>query len=177
MTDSPCTRRFGFNAYSYESDWAVGMELWNRRKPKAAAPLAEEPSEFSVVVPASKAIVNDANPGISQTTKEAAEAVTSSAGPSRARIRERSFQAKLEWRLDDKESEPETENDMETVAGKEIPEGPTGVLKCRCDQRMRIGLLYEGRYKSLLFSLGTDINLKKLDAPFRTVGLAVQFSS
>lgn len=89
--------------------------------------------------------------------------------------RERSFQAKLEWRLDEG---PEDDEDVgEDVASQEAREGPAGVLKCRCDQRLRIGLLYEGRYKSLLFSLGTDIDLGKLDAPFRTVGLAVQFAS
>lgn len=159
------------------------MELWNNRKPRAAVIVTDE---VPVIVPASLRRMDGAIPGTAQVAKEGPEAATSPAAvPGRARIKERSFQAKLEWRLDDDDdNEPKpapelgTDNDMEkTAAGSEIPNGPAGVLKCRCDQRMRMGLLYEGRYKSLLFSLGTDINLKRLDAPFRTVGLAVQFSS
>lgn len=129
---------FGFNLYSYESEWAVGMELWNRRKWKST--------------------VDDGTdePTPAEDTKV---------------YRERSFQAKLEWRLDEEEAikpvqEAKTEDDF-----------PAGVFKARCDQSMRIGLLYEGRYKALLFSLGTDVDFRKLDAPFRTVGLAVQYST
>lgn len=113
-----------------------------------------------------------------QATKTRSDIATPSVIPASTRIKERSFQAKLEWRLDDDEIVPESDlGSSESMGGNDTPQGPAGVLKWRCDQRMRMGLLYEGRYKSLIFSLGTDINLKKLDAPFRTVGLAVQFSS
>lgn len=113
--------------------------------------------------------------------------------------KQRSFQAKLEWRLDgdDNKNTPAEEYDPSTGAkltttgelgevssfgGGEWPDdgdedSPAGVVKCRCDQHMRVGLMYEGRYKSLLFSLGTDVDLRRLDAPFQGVGLAVQFSS
>lgn len=81
----------------------------------------------------------------------------------------RSFQAKLEWRLDEPEPpKAKTEGEQEEYAG---------VLKTRLDQNMRIGLLWEGRVKSLLFSLGSGIDLRKLDKPFRTLGLEIQFSS
>lgn len=160
------------------------MELWNKRKPRAAAALAEktlaeEPTESRMVAPASVGQMDIVSLGTTQTTKEKADAVALLKAPSSGRVKERSFQAKLEWRLDDDHPEPghEDNDTRDIVAGEEVPQGPAGVLKCRCDQRMRLGLLYEGRYKSLLFSLGTDINLRKLDAPFRTVGLAVQFSS
>ncbi|EAQ88906.1 hypothetical protein CHGG_05525 [Chaetomium globosum CBS 148.51] len=68
---------------------------------------------------------------------------------------ERSFQAKMEWRLDDPEPEPQS-----PVAGeKSADDGPKeeykGVLKARFDQNFRFGLLWEGRVKSLIFSLGT----------------------
>ena len=52
-----------------------------------------------------------------------------------------------------------------------------GMLKARLDQHMRIGLLWEGRLQALLFSVGTAVDLNKLDQPFRNVGLEVQFSS
>lgn len=52
-----------------------------------------------------------------------------------------------------------------------------GVLKARLDQNLRIGLLWEGRVKSLLFSLGSGIDLRHTDKPFRTLGLEIQFSS
>ena len=115
--------RMEFNIFSYESAWAVGMELW--RKP-FARPLEEEGFK-------------------------------------------RSFQAKMEWRLDEPEPPKiKTEGEQEEYAG---------VLKTRLDQNMRIGLLWEGRVKSLLFSLGSGIDLRKLDKPFRTLGLEIQFSS
>lgn len=157
----------------------MGVELWNKRKPRPAVTLEEAPTEIPRITPASVEEVDAASFEPTQTTKKGTEVVTNTGEPAKSRIKERSFQAKLEWRLDDDEVDSGSDHSAreETVAGQEKPEGPVGVLKWRCDQRMRMGLLYECRYKSLLFSLGTDINLKRLDAPFRTVGLAVQFSS
>lgn len=174
ITDLSHVHRFGFNAYSYESDWAVGMELWNNRKSRTSVTPAEEiPGVASAVVEELDAA--SANPEEATTR---GDVLTPSVIPASTRTQERSFQAKLEWRLDDDEIVPESDHGSSGSTGaNDTPQGPAGVLKWRCDQRMRMGLLYEGRYKSLLFSLGTDINLKKLDAPFRTVGLAVQFSS
>lgn len=243
VTSGDCTLAscFGFNMYSYESDWAVGMELWNRRGGPGAAAAAAAPAPTTPVLPASLASPEDAAEGKSEaagrqgefkeaerateddnaaaaaglppttimrfadaetptkvvrTVGTAGEAVMvvpsgpaagagagAGAAPTREeerkRTRERSFQAKLEWRLDEEDEDDNVPVPVETavVDKRSGDEFPTGVLKCRCDQYMRVGLLYEGRYKSLLFSLGTDVDLKRLDAPFRTVGLAVQFSS
>lgn len=118
--------RMEFNVFSYESAWAIGMELW--RKP-FARPIDEDG------------------------------------------VFKRSFQAKMEWRLDEPEPPKPKAKD-----GDE-PEEYAGVLKTRLDQNMRIGVLWEGRVKSLLFSLGSGIDLRKLDKPFRTLGLEIQFSS
>ncbi|KAG9252229.1 uncharacterized protein F5Z01DRAFT_626100 [Emericellopsis atlantica] len=120
--------RMEFNVFSYESAWAVGMELW--RKP-LMRPVEE--------------------------TKW---------------IGGRSFEAKLAWRLDEPRDALPTE---ESRSGNE--EEYAGVLKTRLDQNLRIGVLWEGRVKSLLFSLGSGIDLRKLDKPFRTLGLEIQFSS
>jgi distribution and morphology protein 10 len=79
---------------------------------------------------------------------------------------ERSMAAKLEWRLDPPEPKKEKE-----------PQDVAGVLKARMDQNGRIGLLWEGRVKEILFSLGSEIDVKRKDQPFRAVGLELQYSS
>ncbi|KAG6049092.1 hypothetical protein E4U39_006601 [Claviceps sp. Clav50 group G5] len=161
---SSLASRLEFNVFSYESAWAVGMELW--RKPLRRLDV-EEPK----ITPWRPA-------------------------------RERSFEAKLGWRLDAPGEEPELRQQPESLAvlspvpsvasssqpepesilslsklAKSDAEEYAGVLKARLDQNLRIGILWEGRVKSLLFSLGSGIDLKKLDKPFRTLGLEIQFSS
>ena len=132
--------RMEFNVFSYESAWAIGMELW--RKPFA------------------RSVESDDDFGVGR----------------------RSFQAKMEWRLDEPErtaakaAEAEGKKREEQQQQQEEQEY-AGVLKTRMDQNMRIGVLWEGRVKSLLFSLGSGIDLRKLDKPFRTLGLEIQFSS
>ncbi|KAF9775515.1 hypothetical protein IL306_006365 [Fusarium sp. DS 682] len=148
--------RMEFNVFSYESAWAIGMELW--RKPFARPVLDDE------LVIDDKMVLDDK--------------------PEVKRPKERSFQAKLEWRLDDPEPvvvkpppPPPPPPQEETDPEKPGEERYAGVLKTRLDQNMRIGVLWEGRVKSLLFSLGSSIDLRKLDKPFRTLGLEIQFSS
>ena len=142
--------KLDFNVYSYESDWAVGAELWSRKRAPAVRRAPDS---------------RERKPG------------------------ERSFQARMEWRLDDPEPEPAVieagkgdrqGNEEETKNGKK--DGPQrdeqlGVLKARLDQHLKIGVLWEGRVKSLLFSLGTNIDLRTPDQPFRSVGLGIQYSS
>lgn len=109
--------RFDFNAYSYESQLVLGMELWRMKR-----------------------------------------RVT--------RYKERSMDAKLGWRLDGDEGR-----------AIELPEEVAGVLKARVDREGRIGVLWEGRVKELLFTLGTNLDMRRRDQPFRSLGLEVQFSS
>ncbi|EFY88526.1 mdm10-like protein [Metarhizium acridum CQMa 102] len=138
--------RMEFNVFSYESAWAVGMELW--RKPLRRLGVEGD-------------------------------------GPWE-KYKERSFQAKLEWRLDEPgpipprpppPPPPSEPGKISTVHKGKTGEEYAGVLKARLDQNWRIGILWEGRVKSLLFSLGSGIDLRKLDKPFRTLGLEIQFSS
>lgn len=77
----------------------------------------------------------------------------------------RSFEAKMAWTVD-KEEPPEPPRE-------EI----TGVLKARVDQNYRMGVLWEGRFKDFLFSLGTTLDMQKADQPFRSLGLELQYSS
>ncbi|KAL2263923.1 hypothetical protein VTK26DRAFT_4304 [Humicola hyalothermophila] len=139
--------RMEFNVYSYESDWAVGMELWSNRRPGGFL-LGVDPNR--------------------QPDPE----------PDAPKRKERSFQAKLEWRLDDEPGpEPDQSRLNQTPADSENKEAYRGVLKARLDQNLKIGLLWEGRVKSLIFSLGTGIDLRKLGEPFRSLGLEIQYSS
>lgn len=82
--------------------------------------------------------------------------------------KERSMAARLEWRLDDYEID---------ITPKPPGERIAGVLKARIDQNYKIGVLWEGRVKDLLFSLGSTFDMKRRDQPFRTLGLELQFSS
>ena len=82
------------------------------------------------------------------------------------KVRERSMAAKLAWKLDD-------------IAEPIVlePEEVAGVLKARVDQNWRIGLLWEGRIKELMFTLGSSVDMKRRDQPFRALGLELQYSS
>ncbi|KAF2809096.1 mitochondrial distribution and morphology protein 10 [Mytilinidion resinicola] len=56
-------------------------------------------------------------------------------------------------------------------------EDVAGVLKARVDQNWKIGLLWEGRVKELLFTLGASLDLKRREQIFRAVGVELQYSS
>ncbi|KAL9060026.1 MAG: hypothetical protein Q9162_000876 [Coniocarpon cinnabarinum] len=56
-------------------------------------------------------------------------------------------------------------------------EDVSGVLKARCDQDWRIGILWEGRLKAILFSFGVTLDMHRRDQIFRAVGAELQFSS
>lgn len=60
---------------------------------------------------------------------------------------------------------------------EEIKDNFAGVLKARVSQNLGIGLLWEGRIKHLLFSVGASIDLRRRDQPFKAVGLELQYSS
>ena len=206
--------RMSFNVYSYESDWAVGMELWRKKAalpgdaeddppPPPTVPRKPERSfqaklEWRLDDPVPSPVTPDIDgsektpaipsesvslsppatqlatlPTTQPTTQPTTPPANSPAIP-RANYppassepevitKERSFRAKMEWRLDESEEKEDDEY--------------AGVLKARLDQHLRLGLLWEGRAKSLLFSLGSGIDLRRLDSPFRTLGLEVQFSS
>lgn len=94
------------------------------------------------------------------------------------------------WRRRSKESLPAaTVGDLDNMTGnerraqekeeeeEEIKENFAGVLKARFSQNLGIGLLWEGRIKHLLFSVGASIDLKRRDQPFKAVGLELQYSS
>ncbi|CAK7564066.1 MAG: Mitochondrial distribution and morphology protein 10 [Sporothrix epigloea] len=169
--DCSLATRFDFNVYSYESEWSVGMELWSTRR--LAGLVAVDAEETSRPVP----------PPAPATPPQLPSVVKYFGIP------ERSMKAKLEWRLDDPEAASESTAVASIASSKPplpplVPKGAPpgekkyqGVLKARLDQNLKIGLLWEGRLQSLLFSLGSAVDLQRLDQPFRTLGLEIQFSS
>ncbi|KAI0004760.1 hypothetical protein F4779DRAFT_68170 [Xylariaceae sp. FL0662B] len=169
--------RMSFNVYSYESDWAVGMELWRK---KGAWLVDRELEEAPIPGPTTTRPkrsfqakmewrLDDPLP-----TPDTPESMPLLPPPPQIvpqPKKERSFRAKMEWRLDDPYL------DSNPMAVDDADDQYSGVLKARLDQHLRVGLLWEGRFQSLLFSLGSGIDLRRLDAPFRTLGLEIQFSS
>ncbi|EOA87460.1 uncharacterized protein SETTUDRAFT_87476 [Exserohilum turcica Et28A] len=53
----------------------------------------------------------------------------------------------------------------------------SGVLKAKVDQDWRVGVLWEGRIKELLFTLGASLDLKKREHMFRSIGVELQYAS
>ena len=201
--------RMEFNVYSYESDWAVGMELWSNRRPGGFL-LGRDPRRpVEGDVDGGESARAEGLPG-SEQNKAAQEQTRTQMHP-KPWWMERSFQAKLEWRLDEECKGPSSsappapangpwQNAPSTLVPVSKGQHPTttttplsmetgnndpdddkeqyrGVLKARLDQNLKMGLLWEGRVKSLIFSLGTGVDLRKLGEPFRSLGLEVQYSS
>ncbi|KAI1172947.1 hypothetical protein F4777DRAFT_482094 [Nemania sp. FL0916] len=178
--------KMDFNVYSYESAWSVGMELWRKKGVRVidadidgranevstlpVAPLPQRSFQAKMEWRADDPLPLLDTPDLLPTPAPApapAPAPTSAptlvAEPAAEPIaKPRTFQAKLDWRQNH-------EGEDEDLY--------SGVLKARLDHHWRIGLLWEGRVKSLLFSLGSGIDLRRPDSPFRTLGLEVQFSS
>ncbi|KAL7946712.1 hypothetical protein V8C42DRAFT_352265 [Trichoderma barbatum] len=104
--DCSLATRMEFNIFSYESSWAVGMELW--RKPFARSTAEAEPSFVGLPVAktsTSKSFSTSKVPTNYTDGKEFPPKATS-ATPELSSVvtpAERSFNAKLEWRLDEPE--------------------------------------------------------------------------
>lgn len=89
----------------------------------------------------------------------------------------RSLQAKLEWRTDEEPRAKPAVKEADKDKDGEEEEEYGGVIKARVGQNSRIGILWEGRMKALLYSIGSGIDLQRPDQPFRTLGLEIQYSS
>lgn len=73
--------------------------------------------------------------------------------------------------------EPESLAKSDSLKQRQPGEDVTGVLKARVDQNWNVGVLWEGRVKELLFSIGAGFDLRKREQIFRAVGLEIQYSS
>lgn len=73
---------------------------------------------------------------------------------------------------------PADENVEQLVAeGIKGADDINGVLKVKGDQNWKIGILWEGRIKELLVSIGAGLDLKRRDRIIGSVGLEVSYSS
>ncbi|KAL6864226.1 hypothetical protein J3F83DRAFT_762047 [Trichoderma novae-zelandiae] len=105
--DCSLATRMEFNIFSYESSWAVGMELWRKPFARLAADAepsdAESPAKTSISKSTSSALKapTSRTEGTAPATKTTPVAVAVPVPTSIATPAERSFNAKLEWRLDE----------------------------------------------------------------------------
>ncbi|EQB52299.1 hypothetical protein CGLO_08086 [Colletotrichum gloeosporioides Cg-14] len=173
--------RMDFNVYSYESDWSVGMELWRKNLLRSDLDQQQQHPALSAENFLKKERsfqakmewrLDDPPPAAPEVKPRLVVEEKRKEKP-----RERSFQAKMEWRLDDPAAVDDGTTTATAPGAGAVDDEYTSVIKARIDQHMKIGVLWEGRVKSLLFSLGSAIDLRKLDSPFRTLGVEIQFSS
>jgi len=85
------------------------------------------------------------------------------------------------WRRHDRYKEVEWARKLVRSGWDVIPqredEDVSGVLKAKVDQNWKVGLLWEGRVKELLFTLGCNFDFKRREQVFGTVGVELQYSS
>ena len=147
--------QFDFNFYSYESDLRLGVELWRRRRRGKGA-------DGHAVEWAERMIRPEWRGG-----KMVAQAATT-AGDYKSSLAPSS-----------------ASSSTAIAAGTSITPGTSiapdedvsGVVKARWDQNWRVGLLWEGRIKELLFSMGVSCDLKRREQIFTAVGAELQYSS
>ena len=75
---------------------------------------------------------------------------------------------------DDETSATNPEEAPHSQAGEDALRG---VLKARWAQSTGLSVLWEGRVKHLLFSLGANIDFRRREGVFKGVGVEVQYSS
>lgn len=80
------------------------------------------------------------------------------------------------WR---KKEQPDTRwvEKMLRPGWKQVPAEDRGVLKLRWDQNWQVGVLWEGRLREIMCSLGVSLDLQKREQIFRAVGVELQYSS
>ncbi|OBT76927.1 hypothetical protein VF21_04136 [Pseudogymnoascus sp. 05NY08] len=90
----------------------------------------------------------------------------------------RSMAAKLAWRSEEEMFPPATDAPMGIQStGQEEKGEVTGVFKGRVDEKLRVGVVWEGRVKDLLVCVGSTLDLRRRDQPFRSLGVELQYSS
>lgn len=139
--------RFDFNIYSYDSNLVVGCELWRRRKQPAPPP---------------SALKIDTSPAAAEIVDREVAAVEKGIETLVTHLPGAEMMLKKDKRLLD---EVQTDDDV------------TGVLKARWSHQGGVGLLWEGRVKHLLFSLGANVDFRRREGVVSGVGVEVQYSS
>jgi distribution and morphology protein 10 len=144
--------RFDFNFYSYASGVVLGAELWRlKRKPSLTVLQKVEQVADRLDIPPSAVSLDDFT--INPATEKAADAVN---------LKPKSVLQSLDYGF---------------VSQAPDEEDVAGVLKARIDQDWKIGLVWEGRFKELLVTVGGSLNLKRKRQIFSGFGIELQYSS
>jgi len=53
----------------------------------------------------------------------------------------------------------------------------TGVLKARMGSNFDIGFVWEGRFRNVVFSLGTTLDLLRQNGPVKNVGCEISYTA
>ncbi|ELR05683.1 protein of unknown function DUF3722 [Pseudogymnoascus destructans] len=104
------------------------------------------------------------------------------------RLSGRSMAAKLAWRSEEEMFPPVPAPVPAPAPTDGLPMGVrlngkdergevTGVFKGRVDEKLRVGVVWEGRVKDLLVCVGSTLDLRRRDQPFRSLGVELQYSS
>lgn len=82
------------------------------------------------------------------------------------------------WRLKGRGGEIEAGPQKEKMNGQaEVADDIAGILKARLDQTGEIALLWEGRFKELVYGCGATVDFRRGENMLRGVGLEICYSS
>jgi mitochondrial distribution and morphology protein 10 len=152
--------RFDFNFYSYESGVMLGAELWRlRRRPSLTTLQKVEKVAETLEIPPSAVSIDDVtvNPGMERVAEE-------------------------QEIVPVENSTSVTGGLLQSLEHGFISQAPddgdvAGVLKARIDQDWRIGLVWEGRFKEMLVTVGGSLDLKRRERVVSGLGIELQYSS
>jgi len=116
--DLSLSSRFDFNVYSYESEWAIGAEWWQRRNKSKSEPVVSDGEPGEIVIPPVQ------HP-----------------------------------------SAPEPLDEVQ------------GVVKARASTTSDVSLMWEGRLRNILVSLGIVSTLSSRSKPIKAIGLEISYFS
>ena len=146
---------FGFNVYSYESDVRIGCELWKRTRPSLGEGDNQPNEQLSRATTRTPNWTTDGTPWDEATSNPSVSRAPGAGSDS-----------------------AEVMLDATSTAQRPGAEPPVqGVLKARVDQKGRVGVLWEGRVKEMLFSAGVEFDLSRRERIWRGVGIEVMYSS
>jgi distribution and morphology protein 10 len=195
--------RFDFNVYSYESELTLGAEYWLRSSvlaamlPKAAS--VDEEEELTYATPLSERRLDArSQEGLSLREMQLSNKLVSSAEGLRKQSSERRWSLKgakndaLVYEKKEEEEEQQQQQQQQTEITTNTADQTTappssifGVLKARVSTSGIVALMWEGRLRNCLVSLGVRGDLSSFDgvsglgtqSPIRGVGIDVMYFS
>jgi len=141
--------RFDFNVYSYDSEWTMGLEWWMRRSSSAARH-------------------SESQANSEDSSKATAEGLLGVAFNSNT----------TEHKLNLVENVPAVEQPPSPLVKADEPYSDIqGVVKARISTSNNVSLMWEGRLKQVLVSLGVVSDLSSRSKPIKGIGLEVSYFS